>query len=72
MEKTSILPIFNHSLLKAVLGQKTYSGVSLIFLKMSNAGSLVNPCNMVQKDGLKFMIYNRPVQDMQLLLLTCL
>lgn len=72
MDKTSILSIFNHSHLKAAPGQKSFSGVSHIFLRMANAGSLVNPCNVVQKDGFKFMIYNGSVQEMWLLLLICL
>lgn len=72
VDKTSILPIFNHSRLKAVPGQKSFSSVSHIFLRIPNAGSSVNPCSVVQKDGLKFVIYNGPVQEMRLLLPTCL
>lgn len=72
MDKISILPLFNHSCLKAVPGQISFSGFSHIFLRMSNASSLVKPSNMVQKVGLKFLIYSAPVQEMQLLLLTCL
>lgn len=41
MDNTSFLPIFNHSHLKAVPGQNSLSGVSHIFLMLSNSDSLV-------------------------------
>lgn len=72
MDNTSFLPIFNHSHLKSLPGQNSLSVVSHISLMLSNSDGLVNPCNMVQKDCLKFIIYSGPVQEMWLLLLTCL
>lgn len=72
IDKTFILPIFNHSPLNNVPGQKCFSGVSYIFCRMSDAGSLVNPSNVDQKNGLNFMIYNGPFQETHLLLLICL
>lgn len=49
MDNTSFLPIFNHTHLKAVPGQNSLSGVSHIFLMLSNSDGLVTPCNVVQK-----------------------